>query len=147
MSERVSDAIELLQHVELDGIEFYELRGQSMRREVEEFEDEWGIRAAVRLDEGTLHSRFSLTFSASTAEYFVDLAVRYTFAADIEVPEEVAREFVEKVGIMAAFPYLRENVHGIASRMSHPAPVLGLIKQGQFTLTPDEAAPTRPADE
>lgn len=138
----VEDARELLSHVELVGIELYELRARATTREnVAEFEEAYEIKAAVNNEPGTLRTRFTLTFNAKDAEYVVDLAPRYDLADGIEVPQTVAVEFVEKVGIMAAFPFLRENLFGLATRMGRPVPVLGIVRQGDFRLTPDDPEP------
>lgn len=136
--EKVED---LLGVVDLQGVEVYEIRGRGVERtEGETAEDGYTIKAAVMASDSDVKTRFMLTFKASGGEYFVDLAMRYGYTSVFEggVPQEIAVEFTERVGVMAAFPFLREQIHGIATRLGHPVPVLGLIRQGQFNLSIDD---------
>ena len=129
---------DLLGLVELQGIEVYELRGRGIdRADAAEFEEGYAISAAVNAAPDQIKTRFMLTFSAVNGESYVDMAVRYALAVPASVPQAISVEFAERVGIMAAFPFLREHVYNLASRLGHSIPVLGLIQQGQFTLTPD----------
>lgn len=136
----VSDAKHLLEHAELDGIETYEVSARLVERG-EGFEEGYLIKAGIVFDPSALRTRFTLTFSAAAADFTVDLAVKYRLDEAVIVGQEVAVEFAEKVGVMAAWPFLREHVFGLASRIGQPVPVLGLLRQGEFTLTPDDPAP------
>lgn len=136
----VSDAKQLLEYVELEGIETYEVSARLVER-AEGFEEDYFIKAGIRFDSDALRTRFTLTFSAAAADFTADLAVKYRLDEDVTVGRQVAVEFAEKVGVMAAWPFLREHVFGLASRIGQPVPVLGLLRQGEFSLTPDEPAP------
>lgn len=130
---------ELLALAELEGIEVYELRGRGFdRSDALSFEEGYAINAAVNTALDQLKTRFMMTFSATAGEYYVDMAVRYALNPPATVPQDVSVEFAERVGIMAAFPFMREHVYNLASRLGHPLPVLGLLHQGQFRLTPDQ---------
>ncbi len=136
----VEDAKQLLQYVELDGIETYEVRSRLVSREAseEEFEEGYQIKAGIRFEPDLVRTRFTLTFDATTAEFVVDMAVRYRLETNVTVPQAVAVEFAERVGVMAAWPFLREHIFALATRLGVPVPVLGLLRQGDFSLTPDE---------
>lgn len=56
----------------------------------------------------------------------------------VTIPEAINVEFAERVAFMAIYPFIREHVFGIATRLKHPAPVLGLVRQGGFKLTAGE---------
>jgi len=136
------DIHELLALVTLDGLEVYELRGRGIdRSDVDAFEENFQIRAAVNLEPEQLKTRFMTTFFAEVGEYYVDLAARYVLSEPRSIPSALAIEFAEKVGIMAAYPFVREHVFNLASRLGHPIPVLGMILQGQMRLEPDVDAP------
>lgn len=131
----------LLGLAELQGVEVYELRGRELvRPEDADFHEGFVITAAIDAAPDQIKTRFMLTFSSAVGEYYVNLAVRYVFSVPALVPKAVAVEFAEKVGIMTAFPFLREHVYNLASRLGHSVPVLGLLKQGQLTLTNDVRA-------
>jgi hypothetical protein len=59
-----------------------------------------------------------MTFHAAAGEYRVDLAVRYRIEEQgLQIPPAATVDFAERVGVMAAFPFLRENIYNIASRL------------------------------
>ncbi|BBZ55236.1 hypothetical protein [Mycolicibacterium phocaicum] len=51
---------------------------------------------------------------------------------------EIVREFVEQVGALVVFPYVRAAVASLASQISVPAPPLPLLRVGDVVLRPDE---------
>lgn len=131
----IETAQDLLAVVELDGIEVYELSGRGIDRGSEDYEENYDIKVAVNLTPEFLKTRFNMTFHAVVGEYRVDLAVRYRIEEEgLEIPRPATVDFAERVGVMAAFPFLRENIYNIASRLGDPIPVLGLVRQGQFKL-------------
>jgi hypothetical protein len=122
--ETVEDVQALLQIIELEGIETYEIRGIGINRGVEDFEETYAIKAAVNVGPEFLHTRFTLTFESKSGQYIVDLAVRYRIEKEnVVIPQAITVELAERVGIMAAFPFLREQLYGLATRLGHPVPV------------------------
>lgn len=141
-SPSISDARDLLDHVNLEGIEVYELVARGIRRDnAEGHEDVVKIQAQAMNVDSTLRTRFTLTYSAVSADYKVDLAARYALTQPLQLKDEVISEFVERVGIMAAYPYLREHLFNLASRLGEPMPVLGILRQGDFRLQSEESEP------
>jgi hypothetical protein len=142
MTEPTGQIVEiedLLEIVDLTAIDLYELRAKTITRDPDaEFEDQYTLAVALGGQENRYITRFTLTFEAGPGEYFVDLGVVYTLDKPATVPQNIGIEFVEKVSAMAAYPFLREHVYSLASRMGHPRPVLGLMKQGQFRMSQDE---------
>jgi len=51
-------------------------------------------------------------------------------------------DFIERVAIMAAFPFLREAIARMASRLEVDVPLIGLLKTGQFQLHAEKPADT-----
>ena len=144
----IESAQDLLAVVELDGIEVYEVSGRGVDRgAVDDYEENYDIKVAVNVTPEFLKTRFNMTFNAAVGEYRVDLAVRYRIEEKgLTIPPAATVDFAERVGVMAAFPFLRENIYNIASRLGDPIPVLGLVRQGQFKLemeqpNPDEVKP------
>jgi len=70
------------------------------------------------------------------------VAVVYERGSDEEIPEDVRVEFLEKVAIMAAYPYLRAEVQELAAGLRAGNVTLGVLRQGEFRVEPRvEAAP------
>lgn len=148
-SRVIESAQDLLEVVELDGIEVYEISGRGVDHgSVEGFEETYDIKVAVNVTSEYLKTRFTMTFNAAVGEYRVDLAARYRIEEQgLDIPRAATVDFAERVGVMAAFPFLRENIYNIASRLGDPIPVLGLVRQGQFKLEMDpSAAPVGESD-
>lgn len=76
---------------------------------------------------------FRMTIDAGDGQLVDTVSVTYTRPTDEEIPDPVQNEFVERVAIMTAFPYLREGIQALGSRLEFdPIPVLPILKQGQF---------------
>jgi hypothetical protein len=73
-------------------------------------------------------------FTDERAEFVTDAEIIYTAEEDINVTDAVQREFAERVAFMAVYPFIRASIHGSATRLNVPAPVLGMVRQGEFSL-------------
>lgn len=69
------------------------------------------------------------------------VAVLYDRADDSQIPDDVRIEFTEKVSIMAAYPYLRVLIQGLAADLRLGTMTLDVLRQGQFKVD----APSNPA--
>lgn len=130
----VSSASEMLPLIELTAITSYEIAG---RRASSPEADPIGaddLNVMIRGDERSLETRARMHVVSTDAEFVADVSATYTYSHALEVPQEVVTEFVERVGIMTVFPYLREAIHTTASRLGVDQPVLGLIRAGGFRL-------------
>lgn len=81
-----------------------------------------------------LEARFKATATGPVADFTVDFSILYRFDEAIDPSTAVVQDFLEKVAVMAAWPFLREAVATTAARMELPVPVLGLMKPGAFSL-------------
>ncbi len=98
----------------------------------------------ARGDTGELETRVRIDITLADADISAEVAVLYRFAEELTVPEAVVTEFVERVSVMAAFPYVRESVSTTASRLGVAPPVLGMLRAGEFQV---ERTPEAPHDE
>lgn len=139
VQRRVTDIHELISIVDLAGIRFDEV---SARRLEEDAEPEQGFEMGVenQRSSGHLGVRFRLSSTNDGTEYVVVVATRYVLEEPVEVDEEVMVEFVERVAVMAAYPFLREATATLAARLEVDVPMLGLLKAGEFKLHPKTAA-------
>lgn len=91
------------------------------------------MEVLVRHSSNEIETRFRMTVTAPGMELASDVGVVYRSDNWILAPSLVP-SFLEEIGIMAAYPYLREGTATSAVRLGLPAPTLGLLRRGQFTL-------------
>ena len=131
----VADLIALLSVVELVAVRFLEVSAKRILDEVREgFETTFEMQFLHRQSTDRLDLRFRMTAKSAEADYVVDLETSYSLASDVEIPPSVLAEFVERTGVMAAFPYVREALANLATRLGVEIPVLGLLRAGQFQV-------------
>lgn len=127
----VQDATELLEFVDLRGIVIYEIHGVRVKGG-----DETAVKISVqeRHDESFIEPRFRMVVTDSEAEYTADVGTHYQMSRPIDVSKAVLAEFIERVAIMAAFPFIRESIATTAARMELNVPRLGLLRAGSFSM-------------
>ncbi|HEY8664929.1 MAG TPA: hypothetical protein VIL68_15080 [Propionibacteriaceae bacterium] len=123
----------------LDGVELAEVRTYLLHAERGTYEADDAARIAVAVNhEGTiLEVRCKLTASTGDSELAVDRSAVFTLQRPLSIPSTVMGEFVERVGVMTIYPYLREAVFTVASSLGVAPPVMGLLRAGSIKLTPD----------
>jgi len=136
----VTSAAELVKFAELVAITTYTVSGER-HEDDSEHETQQEMAVAVREGDRGFETRIRMTQTTPEAELIADIGATYTLTQPVDLAPGVMNEFVERVGVMAIFPYLREAVSTTATRLGVPAPVYGLMRQGQVHLTPD--APTK----
>lgn len=132
-----ADARDLLDISELTGIHTWEIRGQR-RPDLAADNPDDGITpdVGIRVSDTSLETRMRVVVRVDGAEITADMAAEYTFDRRCVIGGEVAREFVERVAVMAVYPFIRESIFASASRLGVSAPVLGLIRAGEFRVEP-----------
>lgn len=147
---QIEDVVELVEAVELTDVFLFEERGRridvtgtpdddplvqsfaSIGNREDEDEDEYGIGF-----------RFRIVFDDRLGNEFVsDFQARYMLQGPSDIPKPVRAEFAERVAFFAVYPYLRASIQMTASRMGVPAPVLEMVRAGEFslgdTMTPED---------
>lgn len=74
-------------------------------------------------------------------------ATLFSRESEDEVPEDVRVEFIEKVAVMAAYPYLRADVQNMAADLRIGSVTLDLLRQGQFRVGASVSDDTDGSDE
>lgn len=139
---RIADARELLEVAELTGVIVYEIHGRrNDPGEVVDDELRQELKVMARGDENRLETRIHMRQHTDDAALLADIGVEYTLSEPCDVSESVLHEFVERVGVMAVFPFLRESLVTTASRLGVNAPVLGLLHAGSFRVDPADGSP------
>lgn len=138
---------EVLPYLELEGFQTYELRA---RRRDEVHEDELPdgldtdgeglafLRMHANQNDDQLMLRVAATSASDLLVINVDMAVRFVKAQAIHLDQDVLGVFIEKVAIMALFPYLRQAVHDLSSRLGAPM-TLHLLRAGGVSVERDDA--------
>ncbi len=154
----VSSAAEMLPLAELTGIKVFEIAGRRVERAEDEPAREPSESFSVLTRSGAtwFETRSKMVVRTADADLVADAAAIFSYSEPLDVPQNVAGEFVEKVGLMAVYPFLREQVFTAASRLGVAPPVLGLLRAGGFTVGPatvddatseSEPAPTEPTED
>ncbi|MBB1010706.1 hypothetical protein BXY47_0059 [Dietzia kunjamensis] len=139
---RIVDARSLLDLAELTDVIFYEVRA---RRAPQATDSEVAIQIALRRDELVLEVRCRATVTGAGGEYFTDASAVFTLREQISATEDVITDFVERVGVMAVYPYLRESISQSAAKLGLERPILKLLRPGEVRVTvnrPDAAEAT-----
>lgn len=124
-------ARELLERTELADIVFYETGG---RRNPDAEESRMNIQVAVRREELLLEVRCRATVSGAGGEYVADAAARFEFHEPVAASADAVTDFVERVGVLCVYPYLREAITQLAAKLGLERPVLRLLRPGDVHL-------------
>lgn len=79
--------------------------------------------------------RCRLTVQTVDADLVVDRSAIFRYSEPLEVGSEVVLEFIEKVGVMSVYPYLREAVTRLATDLGVSPPVMGLLRAGTVRVS------------
>jgi hypothetical protein len=150
----VSDIGDLLALIDLTGVRTFEVSGRLLEHEdTPDSEEKQDAQVLVRETSEELLVRVRLTIQTADAQLVADCASIFELKEpdaeeSVEIEADLKREFAERVGVMAVYPFLRESIFTTAARLQVAAPVLGLLKVGQFSLAPNSDTPTEwPAGE
>lgn len=132
----VESVVDLLSKTELTEIRTYLLQGE--RAEHGEPEGS-GMAISARGDSDWVEVRCRMTVQTEEADLVVDRSAMFRHAEPLEVGSDTVREFIEKVGVMTVYPYLREGVFTLASNLGISAPVMALMRAGSIRV--DELSP------
>lgn len=145
------DIHELLEQIELTEIRLIE---RSARLKVSP-EPGQGLRSLAEADpegqmsiavlpvswDARLETWFRLTLSNEQAEIVTAMAVVYERETDEDIPPELRKEFIERIAVMAAYPYLRSDLQHQAVDLHLGNVTLPVLRQGEFQL-PEESDAT-----
>jgi hypothetical protein len=145
----IDDILELMELVKLVAIRPFEISsvfvplqaesdGPTAEPGAEPAAPEVNLEYSEFLNETEIHTRFRLTLVDTDVTYVADMASIYQTSEPVVISRPVVVDFAERVGFMATFPYLRESISTSAARMGRPAPLMGLMRPGDFKIQPPE---------
>lgn len=142
------DIYELVKNVDLTGVRYLEVSGRAKPEREEERETRISIKVQQTNDLNNIHVRFHFQVDHAQAVYNAEIALTYVTAQNYEHELSVLEDFIERVAVMAVFPYAREAVSTMAAKLELDVPILGILRLGEFTLgsassddEPDEQDP------
>lgn len=137
-ARNVNTTQELLGFVELTDVTTYAVHGQRFDDD-DEHEPRQQINVALKRTEQSISTRVRLEHGTRDALFLADIAATYALSEPVTISEAVARDFAERVGIMAVYPYLRETISATAVRLRVDVPFLKLLLPGQIKLADPES--------
>lgn len=144
----VESAADLLAVVQLDRIRFYEVSAvQDDEGEPREVSDEpVAVRTAFRGRPDGIDYRVELTLKRPRGEVCVDAAAMYSYQEPVTPSDQALLDFGDNVAMMTLFPYLREAMNDLSSRVEDPV-VLPILPRGALSFRATEPQPeTRAGD-
>lgn len=136
-SREVQDVRELLDLAEIDNVVVHEERARRITWADDQLDQQFPLRNdsfGFFYEDQEMHFRFRSVFADRQAEYVADVEVVYRTEDMLVFDDTIHREFAERVAFMAVYPFIRASVFASAGRLNLPAPILGMVRQGEFSL-------------
>ncbi|MEV0771442.1 hypothetical protein [Nocardia salmonicida] len=121
---------DLVDHAELVDIRFYEVAASRTDSD----ESRHSIQVVSRVELAEIEIRCRAAVDGGGAQYKVDAGAVFTLAPPGAVVPEIVREFTEKVGVMAVYPYVRSAVSNLGAQLGVDRPTLPLLRFGSIRL-------------
>ncbi|SHJ47520.1 hypothetical protein SAMN02745244_02595 [Tessaracoccus bendigoensis DSM 12906] len=77
---------------------------------------------------------FRTRYQTPSATLAATVATVYRREEATEIPDQTKRDFIEKVAVMAAYPYLRSALHELAAKLRLGSLTLDILRQGEFRI-------------
>ncbi len=146
----VQDIGQLLSLVNLGDITCYQISGERLEGEDAEAaaepaeaplteEADVPMQVLLRHTAQLIEVRVRVQAESPQARYVADFGARFDVQRPVQVSEDVLHQFIERVGVMAAYPFVREGLFSVAAKMRMPPPMLKLLQANRVTLTRDDA--------
>jgi hypothetical protein len=138
----IQSAQELLIHGELVDVRYHSLSAVTLDEPRESFESD-DVEQTVEVQFGSadrvIEVRANVLVKTRIAEYSVTGVTQFHVEDGVDYSDEAAAEFAEKVGVMAIYPYLREAIQSLTTRL-HESPVtMPLMRQSVLVANEADA--------
>lgn len=139
----VEDVVALLGLVGTLAIEFFEVSAKRSAAadavpEGEEITAAPDFSLTINRRPDDLVIRLKVEFETRLGLIVVDAGAIYELPSKWTVPQSVAFEFANKVGVMALIPYIREAVHSITIKVFGNGLVMPVIRTGELEFFESE---------
>ncbi len=139
MPQKVSSIDDLIKLADVRDIQFYELSGR-LYSGFEDSHDEGptgsqDVSFKVRLGRTFLALRLRLQVNGEAGVYLADGAVIFKLQEAVEpVSSPIMQQFIEREAFPVLYPFVRQALYDVASRLGAEVPVLGLLRVDDFDL-------------
>jgi len=140
---RQIDTVEdLIEFINLTGVHTYEVSGRRAEPngDADTAPEPIALEIREQHDDSRIVARFRATMKAGGCHLVADIGAKYEFSEQLSLSQPAIERFLERVAVMAAWPFIRETLASTAARMEIPVPLLGLIKQGDLHIGPSVEA-------
>ena len=129
----VDNVRELVDLVDLSKIVTYSLSASRVANNMAADDmPQQSIEALSRHHDTGIEARFVLDVEVPGAKFMADISAQFAYCEPLTLSPTVAEDFLSEVALMVVFPYLRESVMSLASRLGMDGLVVGLVKRGDF---------------
>ena len=126
---------DLIERSELSSIEFHEVsakRFEGTSDASEEVEGQVSLGFQQRADQSSFGIRIVSDVAVPSGEVRVTAAVEYKLLHGDQPPRRVVELFANEVAVMTLFPYLREGIASISSKVFGSPITLPVAQRGQL---------------
>lgn len=108
-----------------------------------DLEDSESTPIEIKCALGTRHegkrfgTRFEFQFKAAKWQAVIAVITDYEGCQEFALSSEAPADFASRVALMAAYPYVREALSDLTTRVTGTAVLLPLIHPGQITFAPN----------
>jgi hypothetical protein len=137
------DIVSMNEALDLVGIVFFQVSATRDEGEPPEdkplppegtFETDWGIKFRHEGDEFGVRIRAEL--DTEFGDILIDVAAEYEAKFEFESPSrELALEFVNNIALMQIYPYVRESVTTIGSKVFATTLIMPTFQRGEIEFT------------
>lgn len=136
----IDDVTELVELVKLKDIFFIELR--AARREGTHLpapEHDVPVENLVlqRVTDSEIEVRLVSTVQNELAQFSADVMVQYSKLEEFDVTEHALQEFTRRVGLMAGYPYIREAISDLSTKLRTPTVTLSMVRPEGIKFSED----------
>ena len=108
-----------------------------------DLEDSESTPIEIKCALGTRHegkrfgTRFEFQFKAAKWQAVIAVITDYEGCQEFALSSEAPADFASRVALMAAYPYVREALSDLTTRVTGTAALLPLIRPGEITFAPN----------
>ncbi|UXA12396.1 hypothetical protein KXD97_00285 [Mycobacterium sp. SMC-8] len=145
MARKLDSAKDVADLAELKDVVHWEVAAKRVAAD-DQSNDQQNLEALIREESDEIGVRCRSTVSGKGGLYIADVEAVFGFPEEIELTDDALQEFVERVGLMVVYPFLRAAIFDGASRLALKRPLLRLMKPGQRLERLSEPTETAIAD-
>lgn len=127
----------MLEHLEPSEVVYYELSASyddSVELPEGRIDVDLGFGTSFRLTEQGVDYRFRVDAPLPTGPVAVDVAIIYTADQPVAFHRDALKDFGERAAIMTLYPYARQAMADLVSKMRVPAIFLPVLRPGEISF-------------